>query len=195
MSLQTTRTPSGHVFRVDRRYGPVWYAKYRLPDGKQVQKKLGPAWTERGRPQDGYLTKRLAERELRRILTEAESAPATVTSTAGPATAPVPASAATFAEAVDEWLRYVEHERATKSSTLHDYRMIGRRLTRELGDLPLEEVTPQVLERWKASLGGLSNRTIQKYLIAVHGILKRAMKVYGLPSNAAADVERPRLRK
>jgi hypothetical protein len=43
-------SPSGHVFRVDRARGPVWYAKYRLPDGRQVQKKLGPAWTERGPP-------------------------------------------------------------------------------------------------------------------------------------------------
>ena len=33
--------------------GPCWYAKYRLPDGRQVQKKLGPAWTERGRPPAG----------------------------------------------------------------------------------------------------------------------------------------------
>src|SRR4051794_16544201 len=103
MSVQTTPTPSGHVFRVDRRYGPVWYAKYRLPDGRQVQKKLGPAWTERGRPQDGYLTKRLAERELRRILTAAENGtPATTTpqvaaATATIATAAAPAIEATFA--------------------------------------------------------------------------------------------------
>jgi integrase len=44
------RPPSGHVFRLERRRGPAWYAKYRLPDGRQIQKKLGPAWTERGRP-------------------------------------------------------------------------------------------------------------------------------------------------
>ncbi|MGO9884946.1 MAG: hypothetical protein ACLPV4_18270 [Solirubrobacteraceae bacterium] len=25
--------PTGNVFRVDRARGPVWYAKYRLPDG------------------------------------------------------------------------------------------------------------------------------------------------------------------
>ena len=49
--------PTGHVYRVER--ARVWYAKYRLPDGRQVQKKLGPAWTERGRPANGYLTKRL----------------------------------------------------------------------------------------------------------------------------------------
>ena len=35
--------------------GPVWYAKYRLPDGRQVQKRIGPAWTQRGRPADGLL--------------------------------------------------------------------------------------------------------------------------------------------
>ena len=44
---------SGHVFRVERKRGPVWYAKYRLPDGRQVQRKLGPAWTGRGRPAGG----------------------------------------------------------------------------------------------------------------------------------------------
>src|SRR5436190_12940964 len=117
MSLQTTRTPSGHVFRVDRRYGPVWYAKYRLPDGRQVQRKLGPAWTERGRPEDGHLTKRLAERELRRILTEADNGStqvtgAPVTSAPVAATTAAPTIRATFAEAVDEWLRYAERERA-----------------------------------------------------------------------------------
>ncbi len=52
---------TGHVFRVERTRGPVWYAKYRLPDGRQVQKKIGPAWTELGRPANGYFTKRLAE--------------------------------------------------------------------------------------------------------------------------------------
>jgi hypothetical protein len=35
--------PTDHVYRVERVLGPVWYAKYRLPDGRQVQKKLGPA--------------------------------------------------------------------------------------------------------------------------------------------------------
>ena len=49
----------GHIFRVERARGPVWDAKYRLPDGRQVQKKIGPAWTERGRPAAGHFTKRL----------------------------------------------------------------------------------------------------------------------------------------
>jgi hypothetical protein len=33
-----------------------------------VQKKIGPAWTERGRPPNGYVTKRLAEAWLRDTL-------------------------------------------------------------------------------------------------------------------------------
>ena len=44
---------TGHVFRVERKRGPVWYAKYRLASGRQVQKLIGPAWSERGRPPAG----------------------------------------------------------------------------------------------------------------------------------------------
>ena len=59
------------MFRVERARGLAWYAKYRLPDGRQVQKKLGPAWTGRGRPSAGYFTKRLAEDWLRGVLEQA----------------------------------------------------------------------------------------------------------------------------
>jgi integrase len=50
-----------------------------------------------------------------------------------------------------------------------------------------------MLERWKGTLT-CSNRTTAKYLINLHGILRRAMKVWGLPRNPVADVERPRSR-
>src|SRR3954467_10616127 len=92
---------SGHVFRVERRRGPQWYAKYRLPDGGQVQKRIGPAWTGRGRPTAGYFTKR--------------------TGAAGRPDVWVPArrgelpgmvrTGATVADAAAEWLRWAEHER------------------------------------------------------------------------------------
>ena len=55
------RVVAGFVFRVERRRGSVWYAKYRLLSGRQVQKLVGPAWTERGRPPAGYLSKCTAE--------------------------------------------------------------------------------------------------------------------------------------
>src|SRR3954453_2019732 len=62
---------SGHVFRVDRRRGPQWYAKYRLPDGRQVQRRIGPAWTGRGRPAAGGFTKRSAQAWLDDLLIQA----------------------------------------------------------------------------------------------------------------------------
>src|SRR3954453_23275661 len=62
---------SGHVFRVERKRGPGWYAKYRLGDGRQIQRKIGPAWTERGRPPAGWFTRRGAEEWLRSVLDQA----------------------------------------------------------------------------------------------------------------------------
>jgi site-specific recombinase XerD len=98
-----------------------------------------------------------------------------------------------LSEAAAEWLRYCEHERAIKASTLTEYRHSVDRIIRGLGDHPIEDVTPQMLERWKGTLT-CSNRTTAKYLVNLHGIFKRAMKVWGLPRNPVCDVERPRTR-
>ena len=100
---------------------------------------------------------------------------------------------ATLSDAAAEWLRYCEHERACKPSTLIEYRHTADVLVRGLGDVALEDVTPELIERWKATLTG-SNRTVAKYLVNLHGIFRRAMKVWGLPRNPVADVERPRYR-
>ena len=102
------RVPTGHVFRVERARGPVWYAKYRLPDGRQVQKKIGPAWTERGRPPAGHYTKCTAEAWLREVLDEARRG-----------TLPgMLRTGVTFADAAAEWLRFIEEDRERKPSTL-----------------------------------------------------------------------------
>ena len=174
------RVPTGHVFRVERARGPAWYMKYRLPDGRQVQKKLGPAWTERGRPPAGYFTKRLAEDALRRTLDEARrgTLPGMVR------------TGATFTDAAAEYLRYIEHDRGRKPSTLRGYRSaIEAHLLPAFGQLPVEDVTTAAIEQWLARFTG-SVRTRNKLLIQLHGILGRARRVYGLPGNAAAEVEK-----
>jgi integrase len=127
----TLRPPTGHVFRLERKRGPCWYAKYRLPDGRQVQKKLGPAWTERGRPPAGYFTKRLAEDWLQDTLASARrgTLPGSVR------------TGATFADATAEWLRYVAEDRDVKPSTMTDYRSVAARLVAAFGDLPVEDLT------------------------------------------------------
>jgi integrase len=179
------RPPSGHVFRVERARGPVWYAKYRLPDGRQVQKKLGPAWTERERPAAGYLTKRRAEDWLRSTLEQARrgTLPGSVS------------TGATFADAAAEFLRHTEHDRGCKPSTLRDYRSnLEAHLLPAFGDQPLKAVTPGVIDAWRASLPGLSPRTKNKLLVVMHGVFRRAQHVWDLPANPAASVEKYRQR-
>ena len=143
--------PSGHVFRVQRARGLVWYAKYRQPDGRQVQKKLGPAWTQRGRPPAGHFTKRLAEDWLREVLHEARQGtlPGQVR------------TGVTFADAAAEWLRYVELDRHRKPSTVAGYKVIVRsQLLPVFGSLALEDVTKEVIERWLS--GWVARRAVAR---------------------------------
>jgi len=58
MAQKTNRAISGHVFKREGKRGGVWYAKYRLPDGRQVQTRIGPHWTDRKQaPPAGSYTK------------------------------------------------------------------------------------------------------------------------------------------
>ncbi len=205
---QEGRRPAGNVYVAERQSGRVWYAKWRDGAG-QHQRRLGPAWvkpygqTARGAPRwrtaDGpkpapnYLTPEEAREALHELLAEA------------PRNSVVQAaSRVTLREAADEWLRYEEHEAKVKPSTVMDYRNCADRLCRELGDIALEDLTAQDIERWKAKFraerriaGGKirkappSSRTIRKYLVNLNGIYRRAREVYGITTNPVTDVKRP----
>jgi integrase len=181
MAAGSVNRPTGHVFRVERVRGPVWYAKYRLPDGRQVQKKVGLAWTERGRPANGYFTKRTAEDWLRDLLDQARrgTLPGMIQ------------TGATFADACTEFLRYVTDDRQRKPSTIAGYESIIRAmLLPAFSEEPLESVTTTSIEQWLAGLPQ-SPRTKTLALVLLHGIFRRAKKVWGLESNPAAEVEKP----
>ncbi len=179
------RPPSGHVFRVERARGSVWYAKYRLSDGRQVQKKIGPAWTGRGRPAAGFVTKRLAEDWLRSVLDDARrgTLPGLVR------------TGVTFADAAAEFLRYAEQDRGCKPSTLRDYRSnLEAHLLPAFGSLELESISPTAIDAWRGSLTGLSSRTKNKLLVVMGGVMRRAQHVWGLSSNPVTSVEKNRQR-
>lgn len=181
------RDVSGHVFRVERkREGWVWYAKYRLRDGRQVQKKVGPAWTQRGRPASGFFTKRTAEDWLRELLDQvrAGTLPGMVRTNA------------TVADACAEWLRYSAEERGCSPGTMRGRRAeVRAHFLPAFGDRPLEDVTAGEIERWRSGLPDrLSVRTKNKLLTSLGGIFKRAKKVWGLPVNPVLEVEHLRER-
>lgn len=181
MGADSVVRPTGHVFRVERARGPVWYAKYRLPDGRQVQKKLGPAWTGRGRPANGHFTKRTAEDWLGSVLDQARRG----------TLAGMVQTGVTFADAAAEWLRYIEHDRGRKPSTVSGYQsIVGSELLPRFGELAIESITPTMIESWQASMTqAASTRT--KALVLMHGIFQRARKVWALPTNPVSDVEKP----
>jgi integrase len=150
-----------------------------------VQRKIGPAWTERGRPPAGYVTRRTAEAWLRDVLDQARrgTLPGLVR------------TGATFADAAAEYLRYVEHDRGCKPSTVRGYRsVIEAHLLPAFGDIPVEDLTTDDIEAWIATVDR-SPRTRNKLLLALQGILGRARKVYHLTRNAAADVEKFPIRR
>jgi integrase len=174
--------PTGHVFRVDRERGPVWFAKYRLPDGKQVQKRIGPAWTARGRPAAGTFTKRTAESWLVDVLAQARKGTLPGMRSGG----------ALFSEAAAEWLRFIAEDRRRKPNTLRDYNAgVKKYLLPAFGELELEAITRADIEAWRRTLPlNLSSRSENKLLIELHGIFRRAQVVYDLETNPLALVEK-----
>ena len=178
------RPISGHVFKRKGKRGAVWYAKYRLPDGRQMKKRIGPVWTEKTAPPAGHFTKTTARAQLDEVLRQAREG-----------TLPgMVQTGKTFRDAAENWLAYCENVRDCKASTMADYRNMVRVLTRDFGDRKVEAITSQDIDLWVSRREG-SNRTRQKYLVCLGSIFKRAMRVYGLPRNPADIVERPRVRR
>jgi integrase len=181
-----TARVTGHASLRERKRGPVWYLKYRLVDGRQVQKLLGPAWTARSRPPAGYYTRKTADEALQELLADARRG---TLADAGIR------SGKTFNDACAEWLRYIEHDRQRAASTLRDYRnVVAGVLLPEFGKTtPLEQITTERIDEWRERLldeGQLARRTIQKNLVLLHGILKRAKRRKWISANPAEDVER-----
>ncbi|HEV7483600.1 MAG TPA: site-specific integrase [Solirubrobacterales bacterium] len=183
----TASNVTGHVALVERKRGDKWYLRYRLADGRKVQKCLGPDWVRGGRPPAGHFTQRLAEETLDAVLTDARRG-----TLAGSTTG------ASFADAAAEYLRYVEFVKQIDAATVADYRGVIDGYLLDEFEGPVEAVTPDLIDVYKERLiseGKLSNRTIVRHLTVLHGIFKRAKRVWKLKENpATADmVERPKV--
>jgi integrase len=104
---------------------------------------------------------------------------------------------ATVADACAEYLRYIAQDRQRKPSTLRDYDSIFRNhVLPHLGGIRLEDLTPERVERWAAHdidpHRRLANRTREKSITVFHGVMERVRKLYRLPANPVADIEKPR---
>jgi integrase len=193
---------TGHLQVKGARGQRAWYALWRDATGRH-QRRLGPAWvkdsgrrTARGaivwraadgpKPDASYLTPADAEVRLRDLLAGAPRKP--------PGRG-APAARVTFSEACEEWLRYVTVERRRAPSTLRDYRrVLDGVLVPEFGAAtPLDRITSERIDAYRERLlteDRLSRRTIQKTLVILHGVLRRAKRRGWIAYNPAADTER-----
>lgn len=105
---------TGTIYRHDGARGPIWRAKIRLPEGKHIHRRVGPAWTQRGRRPAGHYTKQTAEKWLRDKLRQADDG----------TLAGLVKTGRTMTQLADDYLAHLERDRATKPSTLRDYRSI-----------------------------------------------------------------------
>jgi integrase len=195
--------PTGHLQVKGAPSARRWYAMWRDAAGRH-QQALGPAhvkpsgrktarravvWRSADGPKPGpaFLTPREAEARLAEILA---SAPRSLD----------PVVERTFGEACEEWLRYVEHERQRSASTLRDYRhTVPAHLVPAFGsDTPLASITTHDIDAFRERLleeGRLSRRSVQKILVLLHGVLKRAKRKQWIATNPAEDAERVTLRR
>jgi len=79
----------------------------------------------------------------------------------------------------DEWLRYVEHDRKRRPSTVEDYRNVVRNdLLPEFGETPLEEITLEWIDGYRARLvaEGRSNKEVARALGVTPETVKTHLK-------------------
>jgi integrase len=180
------RRVSGNLIVVDRRDGPVYFAKWRLVDGTQVKRRLGLAWLERnadgwrrrrGRPRDGWLSEKEAIVAMDRVIAEHAA-------TVGRAHHPD----RTFRDLAEHWFAHGERQRGLKPSTLADYRQaLDAYLLPTLGELPAGQLTAERLEAWHAQFP--RSRTAEKVLMICRAILAHALKRGWVAENAASSIE------
>jgi integrase len=73
--------------------------------------------------------------------------------------------------------------------------VIRNHLLPQFGTRRLEDISEQEVDRRARRLGAdrpLSNATKRKVIVIFHGVMSRACRVYGLPVNPVAKVEKPR---
>jgi integrase len=185
-------------------------AKWRDSTGKQRYRRLGPAWVSsdgnggwrrrRGRPPEGYLDRRAAERTMDALIDETERELIEIQ----------PDRNATFAQAAGEWRAWAEHTRRLRASTLRNYdamlsppgeRARGggqrvARIMRAFADRPIAEITSAEIERFLRSLDrqGFTARNVNSNRQVLANVFEYATRpdAFALPVNPVRAVDKRR---
>lgn len=189
---QRTHRASGSIYLKQRAKGPVWYWRIRLPHGGEERKAIGPAWTKKGKPAEGYVSRREARARLEERLTDLRRGVGIPDRTG-----------TTFRTAAEDWYSHgttIGHPTRGpwKPATRRDYRSaLDRWLLPAFGDLKLSEIDAARIMKWRQDAMAQSDpklrlprRTAAKLSAILHSIFERARKQYGIAPNPLADVDR-----
>ena len=167
---------SGHVVKVKRQRGDVWYMKLRLPDPQRpgrtlsTRRLIGPAWTQRSKPPEGYFTEKTAQEALTALLVDAKR---------GTLPAGTPGAAPTFSQAVNEWIRHVEREGATATYVRNCESAARRYLIPAFGaDTPVAAVESEQVDALRDELmdGPLRPTTAKRVMVMLYGVMRNAQR-------------------
>jgi integrase len=182
-NTQANGRATGNVVTYEGARSVTLSAKLRLPDGTQKKIKLGTLWTGKGRPPAGFVTRKMADTMCRDLVVDAGRGLLTVEHKSG----------VLFEQAAKEYLLWVEHDRKRRHSTLESYRsMVNGSLIPRFGDRPIDAITAEDIDNYRIDLleAEKSASTINKRLIILTGIFRRAQKNHGLRENVALKVDR-----
>jgi integrase len=199
--------PAGYLLKRNEG-GRIYYeAKWRDSRGSQRKRRLGRAWLEpcdegyrrrHGRVRPGYLDERRAHVEMSRAIAECEEE----------LEQELLEPEATFDDAVERWMDYLENEKRAKPATMHGYRTMlcppmrskkrGKprkaRLMRSFGGLRLAEIETADISRFLNDLDreGMGARQVNKHRQVLHSIFEYAKRrdTFGLRENPASETTR-----
>jgi len=194
MSLPAAARVTGHLKLLERRDGPVWFVKTRVPGRtpEQTTRRLSAAHLGGGKPRAGHLTRRQAEDALADLLAQERR-------NVGQRTYEHQPDGATFADAAAGFLRHVEFVKGREHSTIRDYKSsIKSTLGPRFAERPVASITPAEIAAMRDELiaAGLKPRTVVRHLTVAHGVFRHAVREHGLTRNPASAemVDRPTVR-
>jgi integrase len=185
--MPTSTLPTYSLQVREQRSGPVYTVMFRWPTGRQVKRTIGPAWTKRGRAPEGHFDAARAHDRAREIVREH------VAATDSPLT---------FRELSGDYLRWLEHVRGAKPSTLQDHRFTlaeprdgkNGRVMAALGDRPATEVTTREIAALLDALAdsGVTPRTVNQRRATLLAIFNYGRKHAGLRGNPVEGTDKRR---
>jgi hypothetical protein len=162
----------------------AYYARWRTPDGRRLNRKLGPMRTKAG---SGGLTRAQAERAFRRIQAEEASRK--------PVTPVV--ETVTVDQAADRLRERITIEGARLSYRQNCESMQRVHISPALGTRKVAAVTTEDVEQLASRMlaRGSSPKTVRNVMTFLHSVFGLAVRKGWAPSNPVEDAARPRRRR